>query len=191
MNIYGPGRAPMKIAHHLKDTNIAEYILYMFQLEDTLRAYDCDPDRVADEYVSRFDWSDEDKEAEADWLAELCIMMHDEGKTESGHLLSNLGTISLLTDLHLQLLDSPKQAFYSAAYYKALPYIVEFRSKSHGEDALELQNCFDMLYAVMLLRLKKRDISQGTQEAVAAVSQLMALLARAWKQEREGTLELE
>ncbi|MBR3512904.1 MAG: DUF4924 family protein [Bacteroidaceae bacterium] len=181
----------MKIAHHLKETNIAEYILYMFQLEDTLRAYDCDPDRLADEYVSRFDWSDEDKDDEAEWLSELCIMMQDEGKTKSGHLLSNLGTISLLTDLHLQLLESPKQAFYKAAYYKALPYIVEFRAKSHGEEALELQNCFDMLYAVMLLRLQKREISKGTQEAVAAVSQLIALLARAWKQEREGTLEIE
>lgn len=181
----------MKIAHHLKETNIAEYILYMFQLEDTLRAYGCDPDRIADEYVARFDWTDGEKAAEADWLAELCIMMHDEGKEQGGHLLSNLGTISLLTDLHLQLLESPKQAFYQAAYYKALPYIVEFRAKSKGDDALELQNCFDMLYAVMLLRLQKREISKGTQEAVTAVSQLIALLARAWKQEREGELELE
>ena len=180
----------MKIAQQLKSTNVAEYILYMFQLEDTLRAYDCDPDRIADEYVSRFDWSEEDKENEADWLAELCIMMHDEGKTTGGHLLSNLGTISLLTDLHLQLLESPKQPFYSAAYYKALPYIVEFRAKSKGEEALELQNCFDMLYAVMLLRLQKRDISPGTQEAVTAVSHLIALLANAWNQEREGTLEI-
>ena len=180
----------MKIAHHLKDTNIAEYVLYMFQLEDTLRAYDCDPDRLADEYVSRFGWSEDEKEAEADWLAELCIMMREEGKTESGHLLSNLGTISLLTDLHLELLDSPKHAFYSAAYYKALPYIVEFRSKSHGEEALELQNCFDMLYAVMLLRLQKREISKGTQEAVAAVSQLVALLADAWRKEKTGELEM-
>ena len=55
----------MKIAQQLKSTNVAEYILYMFQLEDTLRAYDCDPDRIADEYVSRFDWSDEDKEKTA------------------------------------------------------------------------------------------------------------------------------
>ena len=180
----------MKIAHHLKDTNVAEYVLYMFQLEDTLRAYDCDPGRIAEEYVARFDWSDEDKEAEADWLADLCIMMHDEGKTAGGHLLSNLGTISLLTDLHLQLLESPKHPFYSAAYYKALPYIVEFRAKSKGEEALELQNCFDMLYAVMLLRLQKKEISQGTQEAVAAVSHLIALLADAWKKEREGELEL-
>ena len=31
----------MKIARQLKDNNIAEYLLYMWQLEDTLRAYGC------------------------------------------------------------------------------------------------------------------------------------------------------
>ena len=180
----------MKIAKQLKDTNIAEYVLYMFQLEDTLRAYDCDAERVAAEYVARFDWSLEEKQAEEEWLTWLCLMMRQEGKAKSGHLQSNLGTITLLTDLHQQLLDSPKQAFYTAAYYKALPFIVEYRHKSHGENEAELVNCFDMLYAVMLLRLQKREISKGTQEALAAVSRLMALLADAWRQEREGELEL-
>ena len=180
----------MKIAKQLKESNIAEYVLYMFQLEDTLRAYDCDAERVCKEYVVRFDWTDEEKKAEENWLTGLCTMMHEEGKTTSGHLQGNLGTISLLTDLHRQLLDSPKQAFYTAAYYKALPFIVEYRHKSHGEEDSELQNCFDMLYAVMLLRLQKREISSGTQEALTAVSQLIALLADAWRKEREGELEL-
>lgn len=180
----------MKIAKQLKETNIAEYVLYMFQLEDTLRAYDCDPERIANEYIVRFDWSPEELRAEEEWLTWLCLMMREEGKTKGGHLQSNLGTISLLTDLHQQLLDSPKQAFYTAAYYKALPFIVEYRQKSHGEDNPELQNCFDMLYAVMLLRLQKREISRGTQEALTAVSQLIALLADAWRKEREGELDL-
>lgn len=180
----------MKIAKQLKDTNIAEYVLYMFQLEDTLRAYDCDPERIAADYISRFDWTPDELDAEREWLTWLCLMMREEGKTKGGHLQSNLGTISLLTDLHQQLLDSPKQAFYTVAYYKALPFIVEFRHKSHGEDAPELLNCFDMLYAVMLLRLQKREISKGTQEALAAVSQLIALLADAWAKERAGELEL-
>ena len=180
----------MKIAKQLKDTNIAEYVLYMFQLEDTLRAFDCDADRVATKYVARFDWSSEEKQAEQEWLTWLCLMMHEEGKTQRGHLQSNLGAISLLTDLHQQLLDSPKQAFYAAAYYKALPFIVEYRRKSHGEDEEELVNCFDMLYAVMLLRLQKREISRGTQEALDAVSKLIALLADAWRKERDGELDL-
>ena len=179
----------MKIAKHLKDSNVAEYLLYMWQLEDTLRAYGCDAERLRDEYVSQFDYSDADRKEEAEWLSDLCRMMREEGVVERGHLQMNNGTISLLTDLHLQLLQSPKHPFYSAAYYKALPFIVELRAKSGHTDAPELENCFEALYGAMMLRLQKRPISKETQEAVTQISHLLALLADAWRKERAGELE--
>lgn len=180
----------MKIAKHLKDSNVAEYLLYMWQLEDTLRAYGCDAERLRDEYVSQFDYSDADRKEEAEWLSDLCRMMREEGVVERGHLQMNNGTISLLTDLHLQLLQSPKHPFYSAAYYKALPFIVELRAKSGHTDAPELENCFEALYGAMMLRLQKRPISKETQEAVTQISHLLALLADAWRKERAGELEI-
>ena len=109
---------------------------------------------------------------------------------EKGHLQINQGTISLLTDLHQQLLQSTKHPFYSAAYYKALPFIVEFRSRSGHTDAPELENCFEALYGTMLLRLQQKPISKETQEAVTHISHLLALLADAWRKERAGELEL-
>lgn len=181
----------MKIAKQLKDSNVCEYLLYMWQLEDTLRAYGCDTDRLREEYVARFDLSDDDRRAEAQWLADLCTMMREEGKTESGHLFMNQGTLLLLTDLHLELLKSPKQPFYSSAYYKALPFIVELRARSgHDEETPELENCFEALYGVMLLRLQKKPISKETKEAVTHISRMLALLADAWRKEQEGELEL-
>lgn len=181
----------MKIAKQLKDTNIAEYLLYMWQLEDTLRAYGCDGERVEHEYVSRFEYSDQERREEAQWLADLCAMMREEGVMQQGHLQMNKGTLSLLTDLHLQLLQSPKHPFYSAAYYKALPFIVELRAKSGHTDAPELENCFEALYGVMLLRLQKKEISKETQSAIAAITHLIALLADAWKKDKAGELEVE
>ena len=180
----------MKIARQLKDTNISEYLLYMWQLEDTLRAFGCDADRLRDEYVSRFDYTDEERRDEAQWLADLCAMMREEGVVERGHLQMNQGTLSLMTDLHLQLLQSSKQPFYSAAYYKALPFIVELRARSGRTDAPELENCFEALYGTMLLRLQKKPVSAETQEAVTHISRLLALLADAWRKERAGELEL-
>lgn len=180
----------MKIARELRDTNIAEYLLYMWQLEDTLRAYGCDADRLRDEYVSRFSEEQDERDREALWLENLCLMMREEGVTQSGHLQMNKGTLSLLTDLHLELLQSPKQPFYSAAYYKALPFIVELRARSGQKEAPELESCFEALYGVMLLRLQKKPIGQETQEAINHITRFIALLADAWNQEKAGELEI-
>ncbi|MCR4994042.1 MAG: DUF4924 family protein [Bacteroidales bacterium] len=174
----------MKIAKQLRDSNIAEYLLYMWQLEDTLRAFGCDADRLRDEYVSRFGLSDEERREEVQWFADLCTMMREEGVTEHGHLQMNKGTLDLLTDLHLELLDDPKQPFYSAAYYKALPFIVELRAKSGHTGQPELESCFEALYGVMLLRVQQKAISDETQVAITHISHLLALLAEAWKKSR-------
>lgn len=180
----------MKIAHQLKDTNIAEYLLYMWQLEDTLRAYGCDADRLREDYVSRFQLTDDERRAEEQWLADLCTMMREEGKTKGGHLQMNIGTLSLMTDLHLQLLQSTKHPFYAATYYKALPFIVELRARSSRTDVPELENCFEALYGVMLLRLQQKAVTPQTQEAVSHISRLLALLADAWRKDMAGELEL-
>ena len=44
----------MFIAEKLRQENIAEYLLYMWQVEDTIRAYACNEERIAREYVPMF-----------------------------------------------------------------------------------------------------------------------------------------
>ena len=41
----------MLIAQQKLKENIAEYILYMYQIEDVIRAYNFDLERIMDEYV--------------------------------------------------------------------------------------------------------------------------------------------
>ena len=69
----------MFIANELRKTNIAEYLLYMWQVEDTIRAFDCSISRIRREYIDRFDYTDEQKEDEADWFGNLIRMMNQEG----------------------------------------------------------------------------------------------------------------
>ena len=52
----------MFIANELRKKNIAEYLLYMWQMEDTVRAFDCSLQRIKREYIERFDYNDEQKE---------------------------------------------------------------------------------------------------------------------------------
>ena len=152
----------MYIAQQLKEKNIAEYLLYMWQVEDILRAHHLDPDELKQNYLAQFRATEETEKEMEEWYSHLIRMMKEEGIQEGGHLQINRNIILWLTDLHNQLLQSSKFPFYTAAYYKALPYIVELRNKGDKKDVSELENCFDALYGVMLLRLQHKPISDET-----------------------------
>lgn len=179
----------MQISQQLKEKNIAEYLIYMWQVEDIIRANDCDLDCLEQNIISRY--PEEDRLVLREWYGNLVTMMREEDVREKGHLQINRNVIINLTDLHSALLASPKFPFYSAAYFKALPFIVELRSKSGKKEEPELETCFEALYGVMLLRLQKKEISPETTKAIEAISGFLSLLANYYDKERRGELELE
>ncbi len=93
----------MIIADKLKVTNRAEYLLYMWQVEDLIRAYDCDAERIAKEYVTRFQLDEDKRQATEKWYADLCEMMRSEGKMKSGHLQICCNILQELTELNQQV----------------------------------------------------------------------------------------
>lgn len=181
----------MFIAQELRQKNIAEYLLYMWQIEDTIRAFGCSLPRIRREYIDRFDYSDEQKEDEADWFGNLIRMMNEEGCRERGHLQINRVTLQMLAELHAQLLESPKFPFYNAAYYKVLPFIVELRGRGANKENNEIETCMNLLYGVMMLRLQKKDISPDTAHAVKEVSTFIGMLSDYYKKDKEEGLKFE
>ena len=181
----------MYISQELRKSNIAEYLLYMWQIEDTIRAFDCSLSRIRHEYIDRFDYTDEQKEDVADWFGHLIRMMNEEGCREKGHLQINRVTLQQLVDLHAQLLDSSKFPFYQSEYYKVLPYIVELRNKGAHREENEIETCLNSLYGVMMLRLQNKEISPDTQHAVKEITTLIGMLSDYYKKDREEGLEFE
>lgn len=179
----------MKIAQQLKEKNIAEYLIYMWQVEDMIRANHCDIDRVEQNMISRY--PEEDRPALHEWYDNLINMMREENVMDKGHLQINKNVILNLTELHNALLASPKFPFYNAAYFKALPYIVELRSKNGQKEEPELETCFEALYGVMLLRLQKKEVSAETTKAIEAISGFLSLLANYYDKDKKGELKLE
>ena len=119
----------MYIAQQLRKQNIAEYLLYMWQVEDLIRAYGCNLAKLKREYISRFEYSEEDMDELTDWYANLIRMLTQEGCREQGHLQINKILVQDLSELHARLLDSSRFPFYRAEYYKVLPFIVELRKR--------------------------------------------------------------
>lgn len=181
----------MYIARQLKEKNVAEYLLYMWQVEDLIRANHLDIEELKTNYISRFNPSPEQEKEMVEWYTNLIEMIRSEQVQEKGHLQINKNMIILLTDLHLQLLNSPKFPFYSAAYYKALPYIVEIRARNNNRDLPELESCFEILYGVMLLKMQKKAVSADTQKAVADISKLLGMLSDYYMQDKQGNLKFD
>ncbi|MBR1400293.1 MAG: DUF4924 family protein [Prevotella sp.] len=181
----------MYIAQQLRKENIAEYLLYMWQVEDIVRAYGCSLTRIRKEYIDRFDYTDEQKEEMTDWYGDLVRMMNQEGCREQGHLQINRIVMQQLTELNARLLDSTKFPFYTSEYYKVLPYIVELRKKRAGnEEEPEIETCFNALYGVMMLKLQKKDISPDTQHAIKEITTYIGMLNDYYFKEKAGELEL-
>ena len=179
----------MFISRQLKQKNIAEYLIYMWQVEDMIRANGCDIENIRKNIVDVYPLTEEQKAELTQWYTDLIEMMRREGVTEKGHLQINRNIITWLTDLHLQLMRSPKFPYYHAAYYKALPYIVELRAKGANKEEPELETCFEALYGILLLKLQKKEISEETRKAQEAVSALLAMLSNYYTEDKKGELE--
>ena len=170
----------MKIPN--KRENIAEYLLYMWQIEDLIRAYSLDIDKIQQSVINTVYQSAEEIKNSRDWYEGLIIMMKSEGVQEKGHLQINKNIIIDLTDVHLRLLKNPKESEYIGVYYNTLPYIVELRSKSDDKDIPELETCFTALYGYMLLKIQKKEISKETQAAITQITSLLRLLSKKYKE---------
>lgn len=177
----------MFIAKELRKKSIAEYLLYMWQIEDIIRAMGCSLPLIRKAYISKFtDYTDEQKEDEIDWFGNLIRMMNEEGKRDQGHLNINDIIVRDLVDLHQRLLQSNRFPIYNAEYYKVLPFIVELRGKG-DKNISEIETCLDALYGIMMLRMQKKEISPETEHAIKEISTFIGMLSDYYlKNETEG-----
>ena len=180
----------MFIAQELRKKSIAEYLLYMWQVEDIIRVYGCSLSRIRREYIEQFDYDDEQKEDLADWYGNLVTMMNQEGKREHGHLQINQIVLQDLAELNAQLLNSTKFPFYNAEYYKVLPFIVELRNKGDKEVG-EIETCMNALYGTMLLRLQKKDITPNTEHAIKEITTFIGMLSDYYIKDKTEGLKFE
>lgn len=178
----------MIIPQQKRNENIAEYLLYMWQIEDILRAYHLDINLIELNLISKYAIDDEKRLEVRDWYESLIKMMELENVKESGHLQINKNVIIRLADLHQELLKSPKFPEYGAEFYKTLPYIVELRAKAGENKAGELETCFNALYGTIMLRLQKKTVSEDTLKAISQISKFLSILSILYKKNEERPL---
>lgn len=180
----------MIVAREKKQENIIEYILYMFQIEDLIRAYNLDPDQIEKnvvvEYKQEADVLSEIKE----WYRNHIVMMIQEKKQKKGHLVYIENLISDLDDFHIFLLKKAGNEEYLKLYQQALPAIQDLKLKLEDQRIPDVKACLNGLYGFLLLKMQKRKISKPTKDAIDKISHMLAYLSEKQKMVDSGELEL-
>ncbi|MDO9154324.1 MAG: DUF4924 family protein [Paludibacter sp.] len=181
----------MFIASKLKKENICEYLLYMWQIEDLIRAFNLDIDVVNQRIVAPYPVENETERKELyEWYESLIEMMRLENVTSKGHLQLNKNIIIDLDDFHNLILKSGKVPAYNHVFFRVLPLINQFRQKGEAELS-DIEQCFNFQYGYMLLRMKKTEITPQTQQTQTEISKFMTLLAKNYQLHETGELDLE
>ena len=178
----------MITASQKRKENIAEYLLYMWQIEDLIRANGLDLDKIKSNVIDKYQLSEPQIKEMTEWYESLIDMMRRENVQQKGHLQLNKNVILQLDDLHHSLLKDPKFAEYGAEFYKTLPFIVELRAKQGDEKLDEIETGFAALYGTLMLRLQGKELSADTLKAITQISRFIAMLAHYYKLDSEDKL---
>lgn len=180
----------MDIAKAKRRENIAEYILYLWQLEDLLRALQFSPEAVYSQLIVPRDLSEPQQRLYLEWYMDIADLLRQEGKEQQGHLDHTLHLIADLHNLHLQLLKLPVGAHYRERYARLEPELPGLRAVLGREEMNDTELCFRALYAAMLYRIRGEGGGQAVADTVAYISPVIAELAAMYGKVERGETDL-
>ena len=176
----------MLIAKEKKKSNIAEYILYMWQVEDMLRAFDLDIEKINQNIVCRYTVDDDTKKEISDWYDNIIEIMKREKVERVGHIQPLQNTVDELTELHFYLLYKAGDPIYRGLIMEHANSFVEYRKLSGVNDSVsDVELALQALYGVLMLRLQGKKISDETERAVSGFSKVLSCLATRYAQKEE------
>ena len=179
----------MLVAQQKLKENIAEYILYMYQIEDVIRAYKFDLDTIIENYVKPQLPDNSFIGNYTTWYADLIRNMKSEKKEITGHLHEINEVMVEISYLHSTLLNVMNDEKYKALFETALPNIEDFKQKSNLKDKNHVEIAFHALYMKLLLRLQKKEISAESENAFDTMRILLAYLAKAYRNMKSGNMD--
>jgi len=177
------------IAEQKRRENIAEYLLYMFQIEDIIRAGGFDINALEKQVISKFEAGYDVKRDMREWYTSLIAMMKDEGRTVTGHINLLSGLVDELNTLHLKLLNEPEAFEYQGLYRDARTSIEALRMRGQADEN-DVMLMLNSLYGLLILRLQKKEISDETMKAFSSISSLLSYLSATYLSIERGEMDM-
>ncbi len=170
----------MIVANLKKEENIIEYIIYMRQIQDILRANNFDINKIEEFIITRYDVPEMQKIEIRQWYSNLIIEMKNQNLETAGDIYEIKKLIEDLTLLNKNLLNTRGELKHKELYRWAEANIVEYRKLSRAGEISDVEVCINAIQSLLLLRLKKESISDETAQAMQTFSNILANLALEW-----------
>ena len=181
----------MLIAQSKRKTNIVEYLLYMYQIEDIIRSFQFNLSTIDATIVQKHEQPEEVKLQINEWYAALIKKMQQNKLERSGHLPELRNTVAELQNLHDQLLTTYFDKKYIDLYDSAQPVLKELAVKTVGQGLVnEIDVAVHGVYGYLVLRLKQKNIGEETQSAITKITSFLAHLAVQYHKKEAGKLEI-
>ena len=179
----------MLVAKQKRKENIAEYILYLYQVEDLIRAFQFDMTLIEDKLVASYQADEETKKEISNWYNNLVLMMDKEGVREKGHMqfLSNL--IADLYDFHLKLMETGKDKVYVQVFQAVAGLLTELKQRN-PKAKNDVDVAITGIYGFLLLKMQQKKISNETSEAIKQISKWLNVLSKLYKEFETGEFEI-
>ncbi len=179
----------MIIAQQKRKENIAEYLLYMFQIEDLVRAFKFDIEEIDKSLISQYKEDYETKREIREWYKSIITMLKENNLENAGHIPLLTGLINSLNDIHISLLRNKDEKEYSDLYNQSKSAIEELRVKSGDPSSNDIEVCLNGLYGLLMLKIQQKDINPETEKAFESISHMMALISSKFHEIEEGKKE--
>ena len=167
----------MFIAQEKKKNNILEYVLYMWQVENIIRACQFDIELIKANVISQLGVTDNDKELVTNWYIDLIQQMKSQNLQQTGHLAFTRDIITELTLLHQTLLKTYQDQSYNPIYNNARADIYDLQKKQ-PDSVTEIEACINGMFGLWMLKISKKEISIDTQKSFDRISKLLSTLAK-------------
>ncbi len=180
----------MFIAQEKLKSNIAEYVIYMYQVEDMVRAYEFDIEKIRKKIIQPQVKSESFEKEAVEWYKDLISEMKSRHLEKKGHLNQIQEVMTELIYLHKTLEEVVKDKKYLDLLSAAEDNIEAFRKKSDLGTVHLVEVCFQALYMKLLLKLKGEEISAESESAFDTMRIILAYLTKGYHQMKSGDMSM-
>ncbi|GJM28888.1 MAG: DUF4924 domain-containing protein [Cyclobacteriaceae bacterium] len=174
----------MLIAEQKRKESISEYIIFMYQTEDLIRAYNFNLEEIYKYVIQHFPVEDGMKTRIKAWYRKVANQMKKESIMKSGHL-EELNQLAIeLSNFNLELLKSDQT--YRKIFDQAKLHINRNSALSNGQLTNPVQICLNGIYGLLILRLNGKPVDDNIKQGAQAFGDVLSYLSFKYQKRNNG-----